>query len=93
MNIIGGLIMRINAVLSDEIVQALDSIAQEEKKSRSQLLREGAEKIIAEYEQKLREERRRVKMQQAMLIQDRLREKSGTWDGVAEIRKWREKQP
>jgi metal-responsive CopG/Arc/MetJ family transcriptional regulator len=83
--------MRINAILSDVVVQALDNIAQEEKKSRSQLLREGAEKIIAEYEQKWEEKRRQVKMQQAMAVQDRLREKSGAWDGVAEIRKWRDR--
>jgi metal-responsive CopG/Arc/MetJ family transcriptional regulator len=82
--------MRINAVLSDDLVQALDAIAQGEKKSRSQLLREGAEKIIAEYKLKWEEERRRAKMEQAMAVQDRLREKSGTWDGVAEIRKWRD---
>lgn len=84
--------MRINAILSDELVQALDAIAQEKNKSRSQLLREGAEKIIAEYERQSEERRRRVKMQQAMAVQDRLRDKSGTWDGVAEIRKWRDKQ-
>ena len=83
--------MRINAILSDELVRALDAIAQEEKKSRSQLLREGAEKLIAEYEWQSEERRRQVKMQQAMAVQDRLREKSGTWDGVAEIRKWRDK--
>lgn len=83
--------MRINAILSGELVRALDAIAQEEKKSRSQLLREGAEKVIAEYERQSEERRRLVKMQQAMAVQDRLREKSGTWDGVAEIRKWRDK--
>jgi metal-responsive CopG/Arc/MetJ family transcriptional regulator len=82
--------MRINAVLSDELIQALDAIAQEEKKSRSQLLREGAEKVIAEYERKKEEKRRQLEMQEAMIIQDQLREKSGVWDGVAEIRKWRE---
>jgi metal-responsive CopG/Arc/MetJ family transcriptional regulator len=83
--------MRINAILNDTLVQALDAIAKEEKKTRSQLLREGAEKIIAEFERKQEEKRRRAKMQQAMIIQDRLRQKSGAWDGVAEIRKWREK--
>jgi metal-responsive CopG/Arc/MetJ family transcriptional regulator len=83
--------MRINAVLNDELVQALDAIAQEEKKSRSQLLREGAEKVIAEYERKWEEQRRRARMQQAMAVQDRLRQKSGTWDAVAELRKWRDK--
>jgi len=82
--------MRINAVISDELVRALDAIAQEEKKSRSQLLREGAEKVIADYERKREEKRRQTKMQEAMAIQDRLREKAGSWDGVAEIRKWRE---
>jgi metal-responsive CopG/Arc/MetJ family transcriptional regulator len=85
-----GLIMRINALLSDELVKALDVIAQEERKSRSQLLREGAERIIAEYERKREEERRCAQIQHAMAIQDQLREKAGTWDGVAEIRKWRD---
>ncbi len=82
--------MRINAVISDELVLALDAIALETKKSRSQLLREGAEKIIAEYKRQAEEKRRRQKMQEAMAVQDRLREKSGSWDGVAEIRKWRD---
>ena len=33
-------------------------------------------------------DKRRIK--EAILVQDKLREKSRGWDGVAEIRKWRD---
>jgi metal-responsive CopG/Arc/MetJ family transcriptional regulator len=82
--------MRINAVLSDELVEALDAIAQEQRKSRSELLREAAEKLIREYQRQQEEERRRFRRQQAIETQERLRQKAGDWDGVAEVRKWRD---
>jgi metal-responsive CopG/Arc/MetJ family transcriptional regulator len=82
--------VRINAVLSEEIVEELDNIASEEHKNRSELLREAAENLIAEHHMKREEERRRTLLQRSVEIQDRLREKSGGWDGVTEVRKWRE---
>ena len=82
--------VRINAVLSEEIVEELDKIASEEHKNRSELLRKAAENLIAEHHARREEERRRARLQKSVAIQDRLREKSGEWDGVAEVRKWRE---
>lgn len=82
--------VRINAVLKEEIVTELDVMASELHKSRSELLREAAENLLAEYRRKREEERRQARMREAMAKQDRLREKSGDWDGVAEVRKWRE---
>jgi metal-responsive CopG/Arc/MetJ family transcriptional regulator len=83
--------MRINAILSDELVEALDGIGREQHKSRSELLREAAEKLIAEYQRRQEEERRRARRQQAVATQERLRRKAGDWDGVAEVRQWRDR--
>ncbi len=82
--------VRINAVLSEEIVEQLDNLAREEHKNRSELLREAAENLIAEHRRRQEEERRRARLERAVAAQDRLRNKSGAWDGVAEVRKWRE---
>jgi metal-responsive CopG/Arc/MetJ family transcriptional regulator len=83
--------IRINTVFPETTLEKLDSIAKDEKKSRSMLLREAAEKYIDEHQRQVEEKQRKARMAQALLAQDRLRRKSGKWDGVAEVRKWREK--
>lgn len=35
---------------------------------------------------------RKKKIKKAIAVQERLSKKSGQWDGVAEIRKWRDKR-
>ena len=82
--------VRINAVLREDIVEGIDQIAKETGESRSSLLREAAQRLIQEYRQKKADEIKRNKAAQAMQIQDRLRKKAGKWDAVAELRKWRE---
>lgn len=82
---------RINTILSEDIIEKLDDIAQAEHKSRSMLLREAAQKLIEEHRRGMEEAIQREKMRQAVSLQDRLRKKSGKWDGVAEVRKWRER--
>jgi metal-responsive CopG/Arc/MetJ family transcriptional regulator len=82
--------VRINAVLSEDIIEELNNIAREEHKNRSALLREAAETLIAEHRRRREEEQRKGRLERAVTIQDRLREKAGIWDGVAEVRKWRE---
>jgi metal-responsive CopG/Arc/MetJ family transcriptional regulator len=82
--------MRINTIFPEEILEKLDHIAREEKKSRSMLLREAAEKLIHDYQRILEEGKRKRRVKLAIDTQDRLRKKSGRWDGVSEIRKWRE---
>lgn len=82
--------VRINAVLREDIVEGIDQIAKEKGESRSSLLREAAQRLIQEYRQEKAEEARRRKTAQAIQVQDRLRKKAGKWDGVAELRKWRE---
>jgi metal-responsive CopG/Arc/MetJ family transcriptional regulator len=83
--------VRINAVLREEIIEGIDEIAKETGKSRSSLLRDAAQRLIEEYRQQKAEEMRRKKTTRAVQIQDRLRKKAGKWDGVAELIKWRER--
>ncbi len=82
--------MRINAILPEDTIRKIDSIAKEEKKSRSRILKEAAEKIIEEYETLKAEQHRRERLKRAIKIQDKLRKKSGKWSGVSEVRNWRE---
>jgi metal-responsive CopG/Arc/MetJ family transcriptional regulator len=82
--------VRINAILPEETIKKIDTIAKEEKKSRSKLLREAAEKLIKEYERIKAEKIRKERLMYSIKIQDKLRKKAGKWDGVLEVRKWRE---
>jgi metal-responsive CopG/Arc/MetJ family transcriptional regulator len=85
--------VRINAVLREDIVEGIDRISKETGESRSSLLREAAQKLIAEYNRRKAEEIRRAKAARAVQVQDRLRKKAGKWNGMAELRKWREMAP
>jgi metal-responsive CopG/Arc/MetJ family transcriptional regulator len=84
--------IRINAVFSEDTIKKIDRIAKEEKKSRSSLLREAAERLLDEYRKNKAEQRRKDLLTRAIKTQDRLRAKAGKWDGVSEVRKWREQQ-
>ena len=83
----------INTVFQEDLIEKIDRIAKEEGKSRSRILREAANKLIKDYQRQRSEEIRMKKVRQAITIQDRLRKKSGKWDSVSELRKWREKHP
>ena len=82
--------VRINEILSEETIKSMDIIAKEEKKSRSRLLREAAEMLIEKYRRLKTEKLRKERLNQAIKTQDKLRKKAGRWNGVAEVRKWRE---
>ena len=85
--------VRINTVFQEDLIEEIDRIAKEEGKSRSRILREAANKLIKDYQRQRSEEIRMKKVRQAITVQDRLRKKSGKWDSVSELRKWREKHP
>jgi metal-responsive CopG/Arc/MetJ family transcriptional regulator len=85
--------VRINAVLREDIVEGIDQIAKETGRNRSSLLREAALKLIQEHRLEKAEKIRRKKAARAIQVQDRLRKKAGKWDAVAELRKWRETVP
>ncbi len=82
--------VRINAILREDLVEEMDKIAKERGESRSSLLREAAQRLIDECHRQKAEEIRRKKAARALQVQDRLRKKAGKWDAVSELRKWRE---
>ena len=82
--------VRVNAIFPEDMLKELDNIGRSTKKSRSMLIREAAEKLIVEYHRQLEEDRRKGRIKHAIDIQNRLRGKTGKWDGVSELRKWRE---
>jgi metal-responsive CopG/Arc/MetJ family transcriptional regulator len=82
--------VRINAVFDEDTIDKIDRIGKEKRKSRSALLREAAERLIEEYRRQKDEAMRKEKVAQAITVQDRLRRKSEKWDGVSELRRWRE---
>ena len=84
--------VRINAILSEDTIKKIDSIAKEEKKSRSGLLREAAEKLITEYQKFKAEQLRKERLAHAIETQNKLKKKAGKWDGVSDVRRWRELQ-
>jgi metal-responsive CopG/Arc/MetJ family transcriptional regulator len=82
--------VRVNVMLTAEILAQIDAIAREERKDRSSLMREAALNRIEEHKRAAEEKRRQARRRRALSVQDRLREKAGVWNGVAQIRKWRD---
>ena len=74
------------------LLKELDELARQEERSRSEVLRE-AIRLYLELRKAQRQPGLDPKVQQAVAIQDKLANKdSAPWDGVAEIRRWREKR-
>ena len=82
--------VRVNVVLTEEILAQIDAIAREERKNRSLLLREAALTRIEEHKRAAEERRRQARRRRALSVQDRLREKAGAWNAGAQVRRWRD---
>lgn len=79
--------MRINAVLTEDLLKRIDEVASDQKKSRGRFIREATERYIAEHERKKEEPRRQEAFARAARARDELRKTVGKWDGASEIRK------
>jgi len=84
--------VRINTLFPEDIIEEIDRIAKEKGKSRSRLLRDAAQSYIKQYQIQKAEEMKRKKIKTSMEVQDRIRKKSGKWDSVSELRKWRDRR-
>ena len=81
---------KINITLPEEELRRVDAFTQSQGGSRSGLIQQALRFFIEQKEkEKLEGEKREAMIKAASEIKQ-LREKSGKWDGVAEIRKWRE---
>ena len=82
--------VRINLSIDEKELQEIDSIRKKENISRSKLIREAISLYKKEFEKIDLENKRVEKIKNAIRVQDNLRKYSRDWDGVSEIRKWRE---
>jgi len=82
--------LKINITLPNDFLREIDKTAKEEHLSRSEFIRKAVRTYWEACKQKAAEKKRAQNIREAMEIQDKLRKKAGKWNGVAEIRKWRE---
>ena len=81
---------RLNITISDGIFKDLEDLKEEEKLNRSELIRKAIILYKNEFEKKLKEKRRKEKVMRAIQEINKLRESTGIWDGVSEIRRFRD---
>ncbi|MDD3628554.1 MAG: ribbon-helix-helix protein, CopG family [Candidatus Humimicrobiaceae bacterium] len=82
--------VRINLSIEEKELEQIDKISKSENISRSKLIRKALEVYMGEIERKAAENIRRQNIEKAIEVQENLRKYSRGWDGVSEIRKWRE---
>jgi Ribbon-helix-helix protein, copG family. len=85
-----GKAVKINITLPEEELRRVDAFVQRQKDTRSGLIQEALRSFIEQKQKEEKEKEKRERMIKAASEIRQLREKSGEWDGVAEIRKWRE---
>ena len=85
-----GKAVKINITLPEEELKRIDAFARKQGNTRSGLIQRALHFFIKQKEKEEEERKRRGEMNKAALGIKQLREKSGEWDGVAEVRKWRE---
>ena len=81
---------RISITVSDEELSEIDHFRERGSSARSSFIREAVKFYMDRVRAKEQEKRRRKRMQEAALDIRKLRKKAGDWDGVSEIRKWRD---
>lgn len=82
--------VRVNLSISEKELQILDDMVKNKNVSRSKLIREAIELYKNEFDKKEAENERIKRIKSAINIQNNLSKYSKDWDGVSEIRKWRE---
>jgi predicted CopG family antitoxin len=81
---------RLNITISDEVFEELENLKREEKSSRSELIRRAIVLYKNEFDKRLIEKERKEKVLKAISKINEIRESTGVWNGVKEIRKFRE---
>jgi len=85
-----GKAVKINITLPEEELREADAFVQKQGNTRSGLIQQALRFFIEQKEKEKREKEKRDGLIKAASEIRQLREKSGKWDGVAEIGKWRE---
>ena len=83
---------RINIMMPDDTLHAVDHAAKEERLTRSALLQKAARRYLEEKRLEQEALERKQRMQQAAAKMDKLANKFGKWDGVGTIRQFRDRR-
>ncbi len=83
---------RINVMIPEEILQAVDRAANEENLTRSAFLQKAARQYMEKTKLEKEARERKQRMQHAAANMDKLAEKFGKWDGVGIIRQFRDRR-
>lgn len=81
---------RINVMIQNDLLEALDRASVEDNLSRSGLLQEAARAYLERRREARAAAERKARMEKAAAEMDRLAEKFGRWDGVKIVRKFRD---
>jgi len=85
-----GSAVKINITLPEDELSRIDKYVKQERTTRSGLILQALRTYIEAKEEEAEERVRRLAIQRASSDIRKLRAKAGKWDGVAEIRKWRD---
>ena len=85
-----GKAVKINITLPAEELRRVDAFIRRQGNTRSGFIQRALRFFVEQKEKEEKDKEKREGMLKAALEIKQLREKSGEWDGVAEIRKWRE---
>lgn len=82
--------LRINLSIDEKSLKDLDYLSKSQNQNRSKIIREAIQVYKNELEKQKLNLKRKQNILKAIKIQDELKKYSKGWDGVVEIRKWRE---
>ena len=82
--------MKINITLPEDDLTRIDRFTKGEGTTRSDLILRALRSYMKRQEEEAAEKSKRLAMQKASSDIRKLRGKAGEWDGVTEIRKWRD---
>ena len=82
--------VRVNLSIDEQELQILDDMVKNQNVTRSKLIRDAVKLYKRELDRMDMEKERMERISNAIKIQDSLSKYSKDWDGVSEIRKWRE---
>ena len=82
--------VRINISIDEKDLKELDRLSNLADLTRSRFIKKAINLYKTEVEKQKLEEKRKKELKEAIKIQEELSKLAGDWDGVSEIRKWRE---
>jgi metal-responsive CopG/Arc/MetJ family transcriptional regulator len=85
-------VAKINISIPQEILDEIDRVSSEEKKTRSELLRMAFRIYLDALNEDRREKEKQKSIEKAMQTQDKIHDEIGNIDLIQELRKWRDER-